>query len=125
MNWKLLAPLLLLVPAAASAQSMNAEQFHRRATALQHKGMLAIFSSGEIKALTHEAQAAGARAAENRRAALKAGQAPRFCPPKGEVAIDDKEFMARLSAVPAADRSRIDMTEATTRILAAKFPCRD
>ena len=118
------AGLLLLVPAAASAQLMNAETFHQRATALQKKGMMAIFSGGEIKTLTSEAQAAGKRAAEMRRASVKAGQQPRFCPPAGGVSIGDKEFMTRLSAIPAADRSRIDMTEAMTRILAAKFPCR-
>jgi hypothetical protein len=38
--------------------------------------------------------------------------------------MDDKEFMARLSGIPAADRARIDMTEAMTRVFAAKFPCR-
>ena len=119
------ASSLLLAGAAASAQSMNAETFHQRATALQKKGVMAIFSAGEIKALTGEAQAAGKRAAEIRRSSVKAGQQPRFCPPSGGVSINDKEFMARLSAIPAADRTRIDMTEATTRILAAKFPCRD
>lgn len=124
MKLKLFAALVLLVPAAASAQSMNSEQFHQRATALRGKGLMALFSGSEIKLLTHEAQAAAARAAETRRAAVKDGQAPRFCPPKGPVSMDDKEFMARLSAIPAADRARIDMTEATTRILAAKYPCR-
>lgn len=116
--------LLLMVPAAASAQSMNAEQFHSRATALQKKGVMALFSGGEIKALTSEAQAAGKRSGELRKAAVKAGQAPRFCPPEGPISMDDKEFMTRLSAIAPADRSKIDMTEAMTRILAAKYPCR-
>jgi hypothetical protein len=124
MNWKLFAPLLLLVPAPAAAQSMNAETFYQRATALQKKGVMALFSRGEIKALTNEGQAAGAKARERRLAALNAGQKPRFCPPKGPVSIDSKEFMERLSAITAADRHRIDMTEATTRILTAKFPCK-
>ena len=123
MKSSVLAALLLLVPATASAQTMNAQQFHNRATALRAKGFVAIFSGGEIKALTAEAQAAGKRAAENRRAAVRSGQPPRFCPPQGSVSMDDKEFMARLSAIPAADRSRIDMTEAMTRMLAAKYPC--
>jgi hypothetical protein len=123
MKPSVLAAFLLLVPATASAQTMNAQQFHSRATALRAKGFVAIFSGGEIKALTAEAQAAGKRAAETRRAAIKAGQAPRFCPPQGSVSMDDKEFMARLSAIPAAERSRIDMTEAMTRMLAAKYPC--
>jgi len=119
-----LAVVLALVPVAASAQSMNAEQFYKRATALQKKGMLALFSSGEIKALTNEAQAAGVQAAEARRQAIKAGQPPRFCPPPGPATMKDKEFMARLGALPAEDRARIDMTEAMQRILAIKFPCR-
>jgi hypothetical protein len=33
------------------------------------------------------------------------------------------EFMKRLSAIPAAERAQIDMTEATIRILARKYPC--
>jgi hypothetical protein len=124
MNWKLLVPLLLLVPAPAVAQSMNAETFYQRATALQKKGVMALFSRGEIKALTDEGQAAGAKARERRVAAIKAGQNPRFCPPKGPVSIDSKEFISRLSAIPASERQHIDMTEATTRILTAKFPCK-
>ena len=123
MNSRFVGVLLLLVPAAASAQSMNAEQFHRRAAALQQKGVMALFSGGEIKALTAEGQAAGKRAAELRRAAVKAGQAPRYCPPAGPVNMGDKEFMTRLSAIPARDRSAIDMTEAMNRILAVKYPC--
>src|SRR3982750_4980024 len=99
MNSKPFAALFLLVPAMASAQSMNAEQFHRRATALQHKGAFAIFSGGEIKALMHEGQAAGLRAAENRRLAVSAGKPPRFCATERELKMGDKEFMTRLSAI--------------------------
>lgn len=123
MKLNLVAALALVVPAVASAQSMNAQRFHERATALQKKGVMALFSGGEIKALTHEAQAAGQRAAESRRAALKADQTPRFCPQRPGK-MDDKEFMARLTAIPAVERAGIDMTEAMTRILAAKYPCR-
>jgi hypothetical protein len=116
--------LLVLLPAAAAAQAMNAEQFYKRATALQHKGMLAIFSRGEMNALMGEVQAASRQAAENRRAALKAGQAPRFCPPAGSFSMNEKQLMAGLSALAPAERARIDMTEAMTRIFAARFPCR-
>lgn len=123
MNSKLVAALLLLAPAAASAQSMNAEEFHRRAAALQQKGFIAVFSAGEIRALTSEAQAAGKQAAANRRMAIKAGQTARFCPRDAAMKMDDREFMARLSAIPEPERARIDMTEAMTRILAVKYPC--
>lgn len=121
---KWFAAVLVLVPVAASAQTMNAEVFHRRAAELQKKGVLAVFSGREIKVLTGEAQAAGKRAGELRRAALAAGQPPRFCPPKGGFSMNDKEFMASLSTIPATERSRMDMTEAMTRIFAGKFPCR-
>jgi hypothetical protein len=101
MKSKLFAAALLLVPATALAQSMNAEQFYQRATALQKKGALAIFSQGEIKALMQEAQAAGKRARDNHLAIVKAGQAPHFCAPD-HFRMDDKELMARLSLIPVA-----------------------
>jgi len=115
--------MLLFIPAAASAQSMVAESFHKRAVALQKKGPLALFSRGEIKALMTEGQAAGTKSRELRLAAVGAGRKPRYCPPPGKQAMGSDEFMNGLAAIPAADRARIDMTEATTRILARKFPC--
>ncbi len=114
---------LLVIPAAASAQSMNAEVFHKRATALEKKGALAIFSGGEIKALMAEGKAAGERARTLRLAAAKAGEKPRYCPPTGNTKMHSDEYMKALSAIPRPERTRIDMTEATTRILARKYPC--
>jgi hypothetical protein len=87
MKLKLFAAGVALIPAAASAQSMNAQVFHQRATSLQKKGALAIFSRGEIKALMAEGQAAGKKAREQRLAAVAAGQKPRFCPPNQPVSI--------------------------------------
>ena len=124
MKLGVIAGLIALVAAPAMAQSMNAQQFYERATRLQSKGIMALFSGAEIKALRTEGQAAGDRAAENRRKAIAAERPPRFCPPPGPRTMGDKEFMARLSAIPAAERSRIDLTEALTRMLAIKFPCR-
>jgi hypothetical protein len=118
----MLAGVALLTSGAASAQSMNAEAFYQRALALKSKGVLALFS-GDLKALTNEGKAAGAKARQQRLAAVAAGQKPRYCPPQGPVSIESNEFFARLSAIPQAERQRIDMTEATTRILTAKFPC--
>lgn len=124
MKLMLSATALVLVAQPAFAQSMNAEQFYRRATALQGKGMLAVFSGSEIKVLTNEGQAAGAAAARQHKAAVAAGQKPRFCPPPGPATMGSDEFVRRLSAIPAGDRARIDMTEATNRILASKYPCK-
>jgi hypothetical protein len=120
----LIALALAATPTAAIAQTMNAETFHKRATKLQKKGALALFSRGEIKTLMNEGQAAGKRAREQRLAALKAGNRPRYCPPEGQNKMNSDEFMTRLGAIPAAERVRIDMTEATIRILAVKYPCK-
>ena len=106
----------------AQAQSMNAEVFHAKAVALQNKGPMAIFS-GDVKLLMNEGKAAGQHARELRIAAAKAGQKPRYCPPEGKQSMNSNEFMARLGAIPQAERAQMDMTEAMTRILAVKFPC--
>jgi len=126
MKFKLLMGLALTAMplSAAVAQTMNAETFHKRATKLKDKGPLALFSRGEIKALMREGQAAGKRAREQRLAALKAGARPRYCPPEGPVAISSDEFTERLARISADERAKIDMTEATIRILAGKFPCK-
>jgi hypothetical protein len=98
----LIALALIAAPTStAVAQTMSAETF---------------------KALMTEAQAAAKRAREQRLATVKAGGKPRSCPPEGSRMGSD-EFMQRLGAIPAAERSQIDMTEATIRILAAKYPC--
>ena len=123
MKVSLFALILLLAPVAASAQSMNAEAFYQRASKLERKGMLALFSS-DLKLLMNEGKAAGAKARQQRLAAIAAGQKPRYCPPDGPIGIEGSEFLARLSAIAQRDRSRIDMTEAMIRMLAAKYPCR-
>jgi len=121
----LLGLALAAAPLSAGlTQSMNAQSFHQRATKLKQKGAMAIFSRGEIKALTKEGQAAGMKAREQRLAAVKTGGKPRYCPPEGQSSMNSDEFMQRLTAIPAADRARIDMTEATNRILAGKYPCK-
>jgi len=115
--------LLSFAAAPAIAQSMNAETFYRSATNLQSKGPMAVFSIGKVRALTAEAQRAGQKALEARMAAKAAGRIPRYCPPEGPRNMSSSEFLTRLAAIPAAQRSRMDMTEATTLILATKFPC--
>jgi len=103
---------------------MNAETFHQRASALQAKGPLALFS-GDLQPLMAEGKAAGEKARQQRLESVAAGRRPRYCPPSDVRGMDRDEFMTRLSAIPEAERRRIDMTEATTRILAGKYPCRN
>ena len=114
--------LLTAVPGAANAQSMNAEAFYKKALALKAKGPLAIMSR-ELKPLVREAKAAGLKARAARLAAQAAGRTPRYCPPEGSKRLGHKEFLNGMGAIPFAERVRIDMTEAMTRVLVAKFPC--
>lgn len=114
----------LAVPTAASAQSMNAENFLQRANKLKAKGPMALFSRGEIKVLMNEGKAATEAARSQRLAAIKADKKPRYCPPEGRGSMNSDEFMTRLGAIPRAERQRINMTEAMNRILMVKFPCR-
>jgi len=118
----IVAALAVLVPATASAQSMSAEAFFQKAQALQRKGMMAMFSS-DVKKLMKEAKAAGETARAQRLASLKAKETPRYCPPSGSQRMGSDEFMERLGALPRAERTRINMTEAMIRIMAVKFPC--
>jgi len=123
MRFRHVLPLLLIaIPAAASAQTMNAEYFHQRSLALKAKGAAAIFSMGEVKKLVGEAQRAGQAARAQRLAEVAAGRPARACPPE-KASMDSEEFMRRLGAIPAAERQRITMTEAMTRITIARFPC--
>ncbi|MGI8931065.1 MAG: hypothetical protein ACR2FK_01600 [Sphingomicrobium sp.] len=113
--------LLLAVPAAASAQSMNAEVFFKRAQALKAKGVLAMMSR-DLNPVVNEAKAAGLKARTTRLTALAAGRRPRYCPPVGSRRLGNEEFFNGICH-PAAERMRIDMTEAMTRILIRRFPC--
>ena len=119
-----LAAVPISAIAGTNVQSMNAEVFYKRATALKKKGPMALFSRGEIKALMDEAKSAGAKARAHRMAAIEAGKPPAYCPPQASVSLNSNEFMAHISAIPAAERARMDMAQAMLRILAAKYPCR-
>ena len=115
--------LLTAVPGIAHAQSMNADDFYKKALALKAKGPLALMSR-ELKPLISEAKAAGLKARAARLAATAAGRRPRYCPPEGSTRLGHKEFLKEMGEIPRAERARIDRTEAMTRVRVAKFPCK-
>lgn len=118
-----IATLVLIASSgAASAQSMNAEAFYKRATALKAKGPLALVSR-DFKPMTNEAKATGLHVRSTRLATIKAGKQPRYCPPAGSKRMGPEEFIAALGSLPAAERSRISISEAMTRVLARRHPC--
>ena len=112
-----------IIAAPAAAQTMSAETFYQRAVKLQKKGPLALFSKSEINALMREGQAAG-KAAGAREKALRATGKRSFCGPEGKMRLSSDDLMGSLARMSAAERSRIDMTEAMHRTMAAKYPCR-
>lgn len=114
--------MLCVIPAAASAQSMNAEIFYKRAMALKAKGPMALMSR-ELRPVIREAKAAGLKVRATRLAAVAAGGKPRYCPPEDKKRLGTEEFLHGMAAIPATERAVIDMTEAMTRILVRKFPC--
>lgn len=121
----MLCAFLIAAAAPASAQHMNAEDFYRRAMALKQKGTLAmVFHAGEVRKLVQEVKAAGTLTRETRLAAEKAGRHGRYCPPKGAKRMGQDEYLKALGTIPAMERRSIDLTEATTRMMEKKFPCR-
>ncbi len=119
---RIAALVLLTLSGAASAQSMNAEAFYKRAIALKAKGPLALVS-GDIKPMMREAKATGLHVRSTRLATIKAGRQPRYCPPEGAKRMGPEEFIGALGKIPDAERSRINISEAMTRVLERKFPC--
>jgi len=121
----LLFAFLIAAAAPAAAQHMNADEFYRRAMALKQKGTMAmVFHAGEVRKLVKEVQAAGTLTRQTRLAAEKAGRHGRYCPPKGAKRMGQDEYLKSLAAMPMPVRKSIDLTEATTRMLEKKFPCR-
>jgi hypothetical protein len=119
--------LLILVaalgfPEVANAQSMNAQEFFKRAQTLKAKGAMALLSR-DLKPMIREVKSAGMKARATRLAAVAAGRSPRYCPPKGSKRLGNEEFMRGMEAIPLAERMEIDLTEAITRMLVRKYPC--
>lgn len=119
-----LALALLAIPlSAVQAQTMALPQFLAKATALEKKGAMAIFS-GDLKLLQREiAASAGALRAE-RLAAVKAGGKAAYCPPAKGGSIGAKELLTHFRAIPAAQRNGMQVRDGMRSFMIAKFPCR-
>ena len=120
MKTKLIAAALLLT--AAPAAAMNVATFLAKAEALKKKGPLAMFS-GDVKLLTNQVKADAAAIRAERLAAEAAGKPPNHCPPAGGVKLNDKDVLAAMEAVPAAQRPRTSTKGALSAYLARRFPC--
>ena len=119
-----LAIALVSLAAPVAASAMNAEEFYQRAIKVKKRGPFALLSMKEVKVLVNEVKIAGAKVKETRLAAEKSGKKGRYCPPPENKRMGHEEYVAGIGAIPQAERREIDLIEATTRMLAAKFPCR-
>lgn len=113
----------LLVAVAAPASAMSVDIFLAKAQALKKKGPLALFS-GDLKLLTNQVKSDAGEIRTDRLAAEKAGKRGNHCPPAAGVKMSDKDVLAAMEAVPAAQRPRTSTKAALAAYLARRFPCR-
>jgi hypothetical protein len=115
--------LIALAPvSAANAQNMPLNQFLDRATALEKKGPLALMSS-DLGRLKKEMQASGKALGAERRAAMKAGKPPAFCPPQKQAGFSPSEILGHFRAIPAAQRAQMTTRDGFRSLLAKRYPC--
>jgi hypothetical protein len=122
MKFKLFAATLLLALPLGAAHAMTIEAFLQKATALESKGMMALFSS-DFKVLKREMETAGAQLRAERLATLKAGGKVSYCPPP-KSSLDAKEVLTHFRSIPQAQRARMPIKEGLRSLLTRKHPCR-
>ena len=123
MKSRILFGALLAAAPLAAAGAMPVSTFLEKATALQKKGPLALFS-GDVKLLMNQVKADAGQLRAERVAAEAAKRPAAFCPPAGGVKLSDKEVMQAMQAVPAAQRPRTSTKDALRVHMAARYPCK-
>jgi hypothetical protein len=102
---------------------MPLNQFLTKATALEKKGAMALFSS-DMRLLKKEMNASFKELRAERVAALAAGRKAAYCPPQKSESLGVNEILGHLRSIPAAQRARMRSTDGFRSLLARKFPCR-
>jgi hypothetical protein len=116
----MIAAMLAAMPLTA-ADAMNVAAFLEKASALEKKGMMALFSS-DYKLLKGEVETASTQLRAERVAAQKAGKQPAYCPPP-KSGLSPQELLAQLRTIPVAQRARMDVKDGLRTVLARKYPC--
>jgi hypothetical protein len=120
---KLILGACLIALPLAGAQAMNVADFLGKADALQKKGMMALFSGGDIKALKAEIVGNGAALHKERMANKAAGRPQGYCPPE-KSSLNSNEILAAFHTIPPAQRSSVQVKDALRALLTRKYPCR-
>ena len=119
-----LALLVAAAPSAAlQAQNMPLPQFLTKATALEKKGAMAIFS-GDLRLLQKEIKQSMPVLRQERLAAEKAGRKGAFCPRAGhKVEIGAKELLTYFRSIPPAQREQMRVKDGMRSFMARRMPC--
>ena len=118
----MLAVIVAAIPVTAlPAQNMPLSQFLTKATALEKKGAMAVFS-GDIGKLKKETSTSFKQLRDERLAAQAAGKKPSYCPPdKGSLGVP--EILGHFRSIPEAQRGRMTTRDGFKSLLARKYPC--
>jgi hypothetical protein len=119
----LLAAFVAALPMTAlSAQNMPLPQFLNRATALEKKGAMALFSS-DMRLLKEEMAASAQALRAERLTAQTAGRKPAFCPPEKQAGLTVDEILGHFRSIPEAQRTRMSAKDGFRSLMARKYPC--
>jgi hypothetical protein len=120
--WPLSALGLLFM--SSSACAMTVADFLGRAEALKARGMMAMFSGGEIKALKAEVQGAANTYRVDARKALARGDTSLGCPPaKGSAKLAADELLKSLRAIPVERQKSISVKTGFYELMKSRYPC--
>ena len=114
--------LTLAVPAAAKDGDMPLPEFLEKASRLEARGPLALFSS-DLKLLEKEVKGGAVQYRARLESDAAEGRRPDSCPPRG-MEISSDEFLAHLRSIPAARRARMNVRDGFAHFIRTRHPCR-
>lgn len=113
------ATLVAAIPSPAVATDVAT--FLAKAEAAKRNKLKAFFS-GDVKHLMGEVSTSMQQLKAERLRAERAGGHGAYCV-KGRATLSQDELFGALNAIPAAERSQVQVREALRRGLARKYPC--
>ena len=114
--------LTLAVPATAKDGDMPLPEFLEKASRLEARGPLALFSS-DLKLLEEEVKGGAARYRARLERDAAEGRRPDSCPPRG-MEISSDELLAHFRSIPAASRARMSVGDGFAHFIRSRHPCR-
>jgi hypothetical protein len=116
-----IAAALLLLASATPAMAMTVSEFLTRASALERKGPLALFSK-DYSLLKDEVKSVGEGLRRDQKAARAAGRRPVACLPEDKAPVTSGELLAYFRSIPPAQRN-VSVAAAFTGMMKKKYPC--